>query len=153
MLSSTGCLNPVLNSVFTQAFGSYNPASFNPGFRNEFHVGLQQAIGHHFVLSGGDYITKYTHNAYDFSVFGATLITFPIEWKNSKTTGFSLVGTLTEVKGPTARVSMSSVAARFFNPQIGGVGSSVATQGTFPFRIDHDQRFNQTTHLEQDAIP
>ncbi len=147
VLSSTGCLNPVLSAVFTQSFGFCNPASFNPGFRNEFHVGLQQAVGHHFVLSG-DYITKYTHNAYDFSVFGATPITFPIEWKNSKIPGFSLVGTLTEVKGLTARVTMSSVAARFFNPQIGGVGSSIATQGNFPFRIDHDERFNQTTHLE-----
>ena len=147
VLSSTGCLNPVLNSVFTQSFGFCNPASFNPGFRNEFHVGLQQAVGHHFVLSG-DYITKYTHNAYDFSVFSATPITFPIEWHNSKIPGFSLAGTLTEVKGFTARVTMSSVAARFFNPQIGGVGSSVQTQGNFPFRIDHDERFNQTTHLE-----
>ena len=56
---------------------------------------------------------------------------------------------LTEVKGLTARVTMSSVAARFFNPQIGGVGATVAQGGTnYPFRIDHDERFNQTTHLE-----
>ena len=147
VLSSTGCLNPVLNALFTTSFGYCNPSSFNPGFRNEFHLGLQQAIGRHFVLSG-DVITKYTHNAYDFSVFAATPIAFPIEWHNSKIPGFTVLGTLTEVKGITARVTMSSVAARFFNPQIGGVGSSVATQGRFPFRIDHDERFNQTTHVE-----
>ena len=147
VLSSTGCLNPVVAAVFTQSFGFCNPAAFNPGFRNEFHIGLQQAISRHFVLSG-DYITKYTHNAYDFSVFGATPITFPIEWHNSKIPGFALAGTLTQVKGLTARVTMSSVSARFFNPQVGGVGASVATQGDFPFRIDHDERFNQTTHLE-----
>ena len=147
VLSSNGCYNPVVAALFTTEFGFCTPAPFNPGFRNEFHVGLSQSVGHHFVLSG-DYITKYTHNAYDFSVLGATPITFPIEWHNSKIPGFTLAGTLTEVKGLTARVTMSSVAARFFNPQIGGVGATVAQPGGFPFRIDHDERFNQTTHLE-----
>ena len=148
VLSSQGCLDPVIGAIFTQTYGYCTPAPFNPGFRNEFHAGLSQSVGRHFVLSG-DYITKYTHNAYDFSVLGATPITFPIEWKNSKIPGFSLSGTLTEVKGLTLRVNMSSVAARFFNPQIGGVGATVATAGSnLPFRIDHDERFNQTTHLE-----
>lgn len=148
VLSSRGCLDPVIGAIFTQTYGYCDPAPFNPGFRNEFHAGLSQSIGNHFVLSG-DYITKYTHNAYDFSVLGATPITFPIAWKNSKIPGFSLSGTLTEVKGLTARVTMSSVAARFFNPQIGGVGATPGTPGTnYPFRIDHDQRFNQTTHFE-----
>jgi hypothetical protein len=147
VLSSQGCLNPVLQAIF-ETLGPCNPAPFNPGFRNEFHAGLQQSVGHHFVLNA-EYITKYTHNAYDFSVLGATPITFPIEWKNSKIPGYTLSGTLTEVKGLTARVTMSSVTARFFNPQIGGVGTTVAQGGTnFPFRIDHDERFNQTTHLE-----
>ena len=35
----------------------------------------------------GEYIWKYTHNAYDFSVLGTTPITFPIEWHNSKIPG------------------------------------------------------------------
>ena len=147
VLSSRGCLNPVIQAIFL-TLGPCNPAPFNPGFRNEIHAGIQQSFGHHFVLSG-EYLTKYTHNAYDFSVLGATPITFPIEWKNSKIPGFTLSGTLTEVKGLTARVTMSSVAARFFNPQIGGVGATIAQGGTnYPFRIDHDERFNQTTHLE-----
>ena len=147
VLSSNGCYNPVVAALFTTEFGYCTPAPFNPGFRNEFHAGLSQSVGHHFVLSG-DYITKYTHNAYDFSVLGATPITFPIEWHNSKIPGFTLAGTLTEVKGLTARVTMSSVAARFFNPQIGGVGATIGQPGGFPFRIDHDERFNQTTHVE-----
>ena len=147
VLSSNGCNDPVVAALFTTEFGFCTPAPFNPGFRNEFHVGLSQAITRHFVLSG-DYITKYTHNAYDFSVLGATPITFPIEWHNSKIPGFSLAATLTEVRGLTARVTMSSVAARFFNPQIGGVGATVGQPGGFPFRIDHDERFNQTTHVE-----
>ena len=146
VLSSNGCTNPVVQAVFL-TLGPCNPAPFNPGFRNEFHAGLQQAIGRHFILNG-DYITKYTHNAYDFSAFGATPVFFPIEWKNSKIPGFALTGTMTAIHGVSASVNMSSVAARFFNPQIGGVGASVQQGGTnFPFRIDHDQRFNQTTRV------
>ena len=146
VLSSTGCDYPVLNAIFSEV-GNCLPASFNPGFRNEFHAGLQQGISKHFVLSA-EYIWKYTHNAYDFSVFGNTPITFPIEWKNSKIPGFAITGTLTETKGLTVDVSMSSVAARFFNPQVGGLGATPGNGTSYPFRIDHDEKFNQTTHLE-----
>ena len=146
VLSSQGCLDPVVQAVFL-TLGNCSPAPFRPGFRNEIHAGFSQSVGRHFVLNG-EYITKYTHNAYDFSVFGATPVTFPIEWKNSKIPGYTLSGTLTEVKGLTARVTMSSVVARFFNPQVGGVGATVGAPDGFPFRIDHDERFNQTTHFE-----
>ncbi len=146
VLSSQGCLNPVIKAVF-ETLGPCNPAPFNPGFRNEFHAGIQQQIGRHFVIDG-EYITKYTHNGYDFSVLGATPITFPIEWHNSKIPGYTLSATLTKIKGVTARFTASSVAARFFNPQIGGVGATIGAPGGFPFRIDHDERFNQSTHLE-----
>ena len=40
---------------------------------------------------------------------------------------------------------MSSVAARFFPPQVAGAGATVGQTG-LPFRIDHDEKFNQTTH-------
>ncbi|HEY4009862.1 MAG TPA: TonB-dependent receptor [Acidobacteriaceae bacterium] len=146
VLSSDGCLDPVINAIFS-TIGPCNPAPFNPGFRNEFHAGLQQAVGRHFVLDG-EYIWKYTHNGYDFSVLGATPITFPIEWHNSKIPGWTLSGTLTPVKGLSARVTMSSVAARFFNPQIGGVGATVGAPGGYPFRIDHDEKFNENVHLQ-----
>lgn len=151
VLSTTGCTNNVIQAVFL-TLGSCTPAPFNPGFRNEFHAGLQQSIGKHFVI-GGDYIWKYTHNAYDFSVLGATPITFPIEWHNSKIPGFALRANVPEVHGFTLFTVMSSVAARFFNPQIGGVGATPGVVGsTLPFRIDHDERFNQTTHVQY-ALP
>ena len=146
VLSAKGCYDPVLNAIFS-SIGSCVPAPFNPGFRNEFHAGFEQSAGKHFVFSG-EWITKYTHNGYDFSVLGATPITFPIEWHNSKIPGYAASATLTEWRGLTARWTFSSVAARFFNPQIGGVGATVGTPTGFPFRIDHDERFNQTTHFE-----
>jgi hypothetical protein len=43
-------------------------------------------------------------------------------------------------------VVMSSVAARFFGPQVAGIGSGPG--GDVVFRIDHDEKFNQTTHLQ-----
>lgn len=151
VLAVKGCTDPVLNGVFS-TLGPCQPAPFNPGFRNEFHAGFEQAFSKHFVLNA-DYIWKYTHNAYDFSVLGATPITFPIEWHNSKIPGFVLKATVPETHGVSAFVAMSSVAARFFNPQIGGVGTTPGTVGsTLPFRIDHDERFNQTTHAQY-ALP
>ncbi len=77
VLSNQGCGNPVLNPLLLCTGSNITP--FSPGWRNEFHAGLQQAFGRYLVFSG-EYIWKYTHNAYDFSVLGATPITFPIEW-------------------------------------------------------------------------
>ncbi len=42
---------------------------------------------------------------------------------------------------------MSSVAARYFPPQVGGLGVTVGQSGSV-FRIDHDEKFNSTTHLQ-----
>ncbi len=44
---------------------------------------------------------------------------------------------------------MFRVAARFFTPQVAGVGSTPPTPaGPSVFRIDHGEHFNQTTHLQ-----
>ncbi len=116
VLSSIGCENPVLNPLLACVSNSLTP--INPGFRNEFHAGLQQAFGKHVVFDG-EYIWKYTHNGYDFSVLGNTPITFPVEWDRSKIPGFTARTNVTNLHGFTGYVIMSSVAARFFTPQIG----------------------------------
>ena len=151
ILSSIGCADAVLNPLLlcTQPTSS-GATPFNPGQRNEFHAGLQQAFGHFAVVSG-DYIWKYTRNAYDFSVLGATPITFPIEWHNSKIPGYAVRVSVPDFHGLTALVVFSSVAARFFTPQIGGAGAVppvAGNSGFVPFRIDHDEKFNQTMHLQ-----
>jgi hypothetical protein len=155
VLSSTGCADPILYSIFATLSAGQCAAQavtpFNPGFRNEFHAGFSQAVGRHFVATM-EYLTKYTHNAYDFSVLGTTPITFPIEWHSSKIPGFAGSATLTDIKGLSVRFNASSVAARFYNPQLGGVGATPNIAGGFPFRIDHDEHFNETTHVEY-AMP
>lgn len=122
------------------------PANSPPGFRNEFHAGLQQAFGKYLVVDA-EYLWKYTHNAYDFSVLGNTPITFPIDWHNSKIPGFAIRANVPDFHGFTALVVMSGVSARFFPPQVGGLGVTVG-QGGSVFRIDHDEKFNSTTHLQ-----
>ncbi len=144
VLSSHGCLNPVVNPLLGCQAG--NSGALSPGYRNEYHAGFQQVFGTHFVVSG-EYIWKYTRNAYDFSVLGYTPITFPIEWQQSKIPGFALRANVTPVHGFSAYAVMSSVAARFFPPQVGGAGATVGQTG-YPFRIDHDEKYNETTHLQ-----
>jgi len=145
VLSGTGCANPVVFAVMTLAQGlDCRTSPLTPGFRNEFHAGLQQAFGKYFVLSG-DYIWKYTHNGYDFNVFGSSPITLPIEWHNSKIPGYAVRGSLPNFHGLSAFIVFSHVNARFFPPTVSGIAPP-APPGVF--RIDHDENFGQTTHLE-----
>jgi hypothetical protein len=148
VLSSIGCADAVLNPLLACSAPGATP--FSPGWRNEFHAGLQQAFGKYLVFSG-EYIWKYTHNAYDFSVLGSTPITFPIEWANSKIPAVAGRVSVPDIHGFSALFVFSSVAARFFNPQLGGAGAvppGTGTAGFSPFRIDHDEKFNQTTHIQ-----
>ena len=144
ILASTGCSDPVLNPLLVCT--SSSPTPLTPGWRNEFHAGLEQAFGKHFVLSG-EYIWKYTHLAYDFSILGNTPITFPIEWNNSKIPGFALRGSVPTYHGLTAFIVLSSVSARFFNPQVAGAGAAPGPAGAV-FRIDHDEHIAETTHIQ-----
>jgi Carboxypeptidase regulatory-like domain len=149
VIASTGCGDPVVNAIATGSQGyPCLTTPLKPSWRNEFHAGFQQAFGKYLVVDA-EYIWKYTHYGYDFSIFGNTPIFFPVEWHNSKIPGYAIRATVPEFHGFTALVVMSSVAARFFQPQMSGIGVTPAGQGgTGVFRIDHDEKFNQTTHLQ-----
>jgi hypothetical protein len=144
VLSSTGCSNAVLAPLLNCTPGV--SGTMRPGFRNEFHAGLQQAFGKRVMVSG-EYIWKYTHNAFDFSVLGNTPITFPIDWHSSKIPGYALRVSVPPIHNFSAYFVASSVSARFYPPQVAGAGATVGQTG-LPFRIDHDEKFNQTTHLQ-----
>lgn len=149
VIASTGCSDQVVNAIATGSQGyPCLTTPLKPSWRNEFHAGFQQAFGKYLVVDA-EYIWKYTHYGYDFSIFGNTPIFFPVEWHNSKIPGYAIRATVPEFHGFTALVVMSSVAARFFQPQVSGIGVTPAGQGgTGVFRIDHDEKFNQTTHLQ-----
>jgi hypothetical protein len=145
VIASIGCGIPFLAALVPPPAVACNSGPITPGYRNEFHAGLQQAIGRHVVVSG-DYIWKYTHNGYDFGVVGATPLTFPIEWHNAKIPGYAIRVSVPNYRRFSAQVVMSSVAARFFLPQVAGL--PIIPPSTGVFRIDHDEKFNQTTHLQ-----
>jgi len=144
ILASVGSQNPVINAVFNGA-GTQPFAPIRAGQRNQFNAGFEQAFGKHLVVDA-DYLWKYTHNAYDFSAFANTPIFFPIAWNNSKIDGPSVRVSLPNYHGLTAFAVLAHVRARYFPPQVGGLGATVG--GGQVFRIDHDQAFNQTTHVQ-----
>jgi hypothetical protein len=147
VIASLGCLDPVIVAFQTSVPGGacVSTTPLSPGHRNEFHAGLEQAFGRYLVLDG-EYIWKYTHKAFDFSVVDNTPITYPIEWASSKIPGYAIRATVPTFRGMTAFFVTSSVAARFFGPQIAGVG---ATPGAISvFRIDHDEVHNATGHVQ-----
>ena len=144
VLSSLGCSDGVINAIMS-ALGPCETAPLAPGWRNEFHAGLEQAFGK-FLVVDGEYIWKYTHGAYDFSVLGNSPITFPIEWESSKIPGYAVRASMPNYHGLSAYIVFSHVAARFFTPQISGIGATPS--GSTVFRIDHDENFDQTTHLQ-----
>jgi hypothetical protein len=145
VIASTGCSIPFLAALVPPPGVPCVTGPITPGYRNEFHAGLQQAFGRYLVVSG-DYIWKYTHNGYDFGTVGSTPITFPIEWHNAKIPGFALRVSVPNYRGFSAQVVMSSVAARFFLPQVAGL--PIVPPATGVFRIDHDEKYNQTTHVQ-----
>ena len=145
VIASTGCSVPFLATIVPPPGVACNTGRITPGYRNEFHAGLQQAFGRYVVVSG-DYIWKETHGAYDFGIVGSTPIYFPIEWHNSKIPGYAIRVSVPNYRGFSAQVVMSGVAARFFLPQVSGL--PIVPPATGVFRIDHDEKFNETTHFQ-----
>jgi hypothetical protein len=147
VLASLGCENPVIAAFQTLVPGGacVTTSPLTPGLRNEFHAGVSQAFGR-FLVIDGEYIWKYTHNAFDFSVLANTPITYPIEWANSKIPGYAIRLSMPNFHGLTAFMVTSSVAARFFGPQVAGVGATPG--GSTVFRIDHDELNNATGHVQ-----
>jgi hypothetical protein len=143
-IANTGCSIPVVAVLVPPPNTACVSGFLHPGWRNEFHAGLEQAFGKYLVVDA-EYLWKYTHNGFDFGVVAASPLAFPLVWHNSKIPGYAVRVSVPNVHGFTALVVMSGVAARYFPPQVGGV-PFLPAPGVF--RIDHDEKFNQTTHLQ-----
>ena len=126
-------ISPASQDIVT-AFSAEGQAPLKPGSRNQFNAGVQQAFGRYIQVEA-DYFWKFTDNAYDFGVLFTTPIAFPISWQKSKLDGVSLRINTVNIKGFQWYTTMGHNRARFF-PVDGS-----------PFRIDHDQAFQQTTNL------
>ena len=134
-----------LGGLAQNVFGSVGVA-INPGFRNQFNTGVQQAVGR-YILIDADYFWKYTHNAYDFNTLLNTTITFPIAWHNSKLDGVTGRVSTTNLKGFQGYWTFGHTRARYFPPENGGLIFQGAPLAAGVFRIDHDQVFQSTVNL------
>ena len=137
LASSTG-----VGGLDQNIFGA-NAVAIQPGRRNQFNTGFQQAIGR-YLLVDTDYFWKYTHSAYDFSTLLNTTITFPLSWHNSKLDGVTGRISTTNLRGFQAYWTFGHTRARYFPPETGGLISQGAPLVNGVFRIDHDQAFQST---------
>jgi hypothetical protein len=142
--SSTGSGGLAVN-----AFGASAAKALEPGRRDQYNAGFEQAIAKRFVVDA-DYFWKYTHNGFDFSSLLDTPIVFPINWRKSKIDGLAARITLTNYHGLMAYTSIGHSRARFFGPSNGGLIFD-SPLDTSVFRIDHDQAFEQTTYARYEA--
>lgn len=142
ILSSATGANGLGNGIA----GAASNEPLRAGKRNQFNAGFQQAIGRLLILDV-DYFNKRTTNAYDFNVLFNTSVYFPISWQKSKLDGVSARLNLTNYKGLSAFMVAAHSRARFFPPESGGLFfNSDLPSGVF--RIDHDQKFEQTTQIQ-----
>jgi hypothetical protein len=138
--SSTG------SGGLSTAFGGFGVQPLTPGRRDQTEIGIQQAISNWVSIDVG-YFYKLTTNAFDFDVLLNTPIAFPIEWRKSQLDGLSSRVTLVEHGGFTAYTVLGHTTARFFGPENGGlIFNSPLSTGVF--RIDHDEKLEQTTNVQ-----
>jgi hypothetical protein len=117
-----------------------------PGHRNLFNAGLEQAFGKYLVVTA-DYYWKYTTPDYDFGVLFSTPLTFPVQWRKSQIDGVSARVSVPNFHGLALVTVLGTSRDRFFPPGVGGLlFNSPPPPG--PFRIDHDQAFQQSTHVQ-----
>jgi hypothetical protein len=116
------------------------------GKRNLFNAGFEQAFGKYLLVTA-DYYWKYTNPDYDFSVLFSTPLTFPVQWTKSKIDGVAARVSVPNFHGFTAVTVLGTSRDRFYPPGVGGlIFNTPPPPGVF--RIDHDQAFQQSTHLQ-----
>jgi hypothetical protein len=136
--------NLVLTSSADAAVFGTGGEPLPAGVRDQYDVGVQQAFGRWVVADIG-YFWKHTTNGYDFGALFDTPIFFPVSWDHSKLDGIVGRITLVEHKGFSASTVLGHTNAIFYPP---GTGGLLTEQPEGPFRIDHDQKFQQTTNAQ-----
>jgi len=132
------------------ALGGFGQQPLIPARRNHFEVGFQQGIDGWLVVDAS-YFWKFTVDDFDFDVLLNTPLAFPIQWRKSKIDGLSVRLTMPNHHGVTAYSVMGHTRARFFGPELGGLIFNSPVDNSV-FRIDHDQAFQQTTHVQYQPL-
>lgn len=130
----------------SHTFGAFGSVPLQTGRRNQFNAGFEQPINR-LVVVDADYFYKRTSPDYDFDALFNSPITFPISWRKSKIDGVSVRVNLTDVHGLTAYSVLGHTRSRFFGPEVGGLIFN-SPLSVSVFRIDHDEVFEQSTHVQ-----
>jgi hypothetical protein len=145
--------NLIISSATGNILGAAGDFKIRPATRDQFNAGFQQALGK-FAVVNAEYFWKYTQGDYDFDVIFNTPVTFPIQWKKSKIDGFGVKISMPAYHGLSAYSVLGHTRSRFFGPEVGGLFfNNDAVVNATVFRIDHDQAFQQTTHLQYQPKP
>ena len=120
--------------------------------RNPLAIQRRLRAGHWppcFIVNA-EYFWKYTDRDFDFDALLNSPLAFPIQWQKSKIDGFGIKLTVPERHGLSAYAVLGHTRARFFSPEVGGIlfNDPSITTISEPFRIDHDQAFQQSTNLQ-----
>jgi hypothetical protein len=140
--------NLVISSAAAGILGSAGDFRIRPADRDQFNIGFEQSFRKLLVVNA-EYSWKFTRGDYDFDVLFNTPVYFPIQWQKSKIDGFAIKLSVPERHGFSAYSVLGHTRSRFFGPETGGLffnDQDVTTASVF--RIDHDQAFQQTTHLQ-----
>jgi hypothetical protein len=146
ILSSSTGTGTGSGGLAATGIGAFGQAPLKPATRNQYNAGIEQAFGKHLVVDAM-YYWKYTDRDYDFDVLFNTSLTFPIQWAKSKIDGFAIRVSMPQWHGLSAFSAMGHTRDRFFNPEVGGILFNSPIQSGV-FRIDHDEAFEQTTHIQ-----
>jgi hypothetical protein len=146
ILSSSTGTGTGSGGLAATGIGAFGQAPLKPATRNQYNAGFQQAFGKHLVVDAM-YYWKYTDRDYDFDVLFNTSLTSPIQWAKSKIDGFAIRVSMPQWHGLSAFSTMGHTRDRFFNPEVGGLLFNSPIQSGV-FRIDHDEAFEQTTHIQ-----
>jgi hypothetical protein len=146
ILSSSTGTGTGSGGLAATGIGAFGQAPLKPATRNQYNAGIEQAFGKHLVVDAM-YYWKYTDRDYDFDVLFNTSLTFPIQWAKSKIDGFAIRVSMPQWHGLSAFSTMGHTRDRFFNPEVGGILFNSPIQSGV-FRIDHDEAFEQTTHIQ-----
>ena len=145
--------NLIISSATGTILGAAGDFKIRPATRDQFNAGFQQALGK-FAVVNAEYFWKYTQGDYDFDVIFNTPVTFPIQWKKSKIDGFGIKVSMPAYHGVSAYSVLGHTRSRFFGPEVGGLFfNNEDVINAAVFRIDHDQAFEQTTHLQYQPKP
>ncbi|MES1256626.1 MAG: TonB-dependent receptor, partial [Acidobacteriota bacterium] len=125
--------------------GSVGGAPLTPGRRHQVDVGVGQRLWKGIQIDA-EYFRKMTDGAFDFGVVFNTPLAFPVQFRASTHQGMLVHVTAPEYRGWRAYATLSHTRARLFGPELGGLRFSADYAPVAA--PDHDQPFQQTTHLD-----